>query len=720
VLTVSMAYNLAIQRIELDGQMDGCWKNPFGVQGLQICDVIMGAGIGPAPPFVTRFAIGGAITMGKHKFVFGARMDFAQPTMTALICHYKGKLSISELIGIAVSMASKASGKSISTPKMGTPIFELTELKIKVSAGFFRVGGETFWPGFTFEAKFSLFGVNMRCMFNVGLNGIRAEFSSERLALLGNTLMICKDDQCKREEGPKLKLEVKLIPPKFALSFNGFANLFGFKFGAIVDVRWAVNHAFKANFTAYPITLGKGALKILASSQSKAKNVAGPSCILDSGKKLLTISGRIELFKFSTDGYVEASPTRFTAQLVHKLLGFYWKTFFSAGVMENGIPAAVTVGFEAGAPGGDDIRTKLKTMILDGLNRIKEAGMRAINAAKKKLTDAQAPFNRAAAAVASKRNALRAAQNKVNGICRGEELIAVEDLAGLLKETPARPAARRLLAHEPTAKTNSIDDALAAGVEQDAQVKAKVGTRTKWGHRWHVHHRHRPHVHHRHRPHVHHRHRPHIHTAKMIKDAKDAAKRAADAAAKAARDAAAAAAKAARDAACATARAVATAALKVAEGALHVAEQAAKLPARVLDAAKLALTGVLKLQHAAYAIFKEVLNILPTVSMFKFSVTLMGAVIPAAFELHIKARMAGKDFEFRLKLGLNDLAKLVKPLVDKAIDWLKSKVRIPSLNSFLGEEFLLDEEIVRRSNEEIEWIMNDLDTGDTETGPAVM
>merc|ERR1711988_1492090 len=278
--------------------------------------------------------------------------------------------------------------------------------------------------------------------------------------------------------------------------------------------------------------------------------------------------------------------------------------------------------------------------------------------------------------------------------------------------------------------------------EQNAQVKTKA--HAKWGHRWHVHHRHRPHVHHRHRPHVHnphrwhvhhrhgphvhhrhrphlhHRHRPHIHTAQMIKAARDAAKRAADAAAKAARDAAAAAAKAARDAACATAKLAAKAALKVAEGALHVAEQAVKLPARVLDAAKLALTGVLKLNHAAYAIFKEVLNILPTVSFFKFSITLMGAVIPAAFELHIKARMAGKDFEFRLKLGLNDLAKIVKPLVDKAVNWLKSKIPIPSIGALLGEDFLLDEEIVRRSNKEVEWIMHDLDTGNTETGPAVM
>ena len=110
----------------------------------------------------------------------------------------------------------------------------------------------------------------------------------------------------------------------------------------------------------------------------------GPSCILDAAKKLLTISGRLELFKFSVDGYLEVTPTTFTANIVSRLLGFYFKVFISAGLMENGIPGGVTAGFEAGAPGVEDIRTKLSNMIKDSLNKVKDAGMRAINAAKKK------------------------------------------------------------------------------------------------------------------------------------------------------------------------------------------------------------------------------------------------------------------------------------------------------------------------------------------------
>merc|ERR1711998_494120 len=123
--------------------------------------------------------------------------------------------------------------------------------------------------------------------------------------------------------------------------------------------------------------------KILAPKLSKDKNVAGPSCILDAEKKLLTISGRIELFGFSTDGYVEATPTK-----------------------------------------------------------IKEAGMRANNDAKKTLTDAQAVFDNVAGKIASKRSAVTSAQNKVNGICSGEEqeLLAVEDFTDLLKDTPKMPA----------------------------------------------------------------------------------------------------------------------------------------------------------------------------------------------------------------------------------------------------------------------------------------
>jgi hypothetical protein len=195
----------------------------------------------------------------------------------------------------------------------------------------------------------------------------------------------------------------------------------------------------------------------------------------------------------------------------------------------------------------------------------------------------------------------------------------------------------------------------------------------------------------------------------MIKAAKDAAAAAARAAAKKAKDLKDAAAKAACDALRATAKA-----------ALHVAEQAVKLPARALDGAKLALKGVLAAQHAAFAIFKMFASILPAIKLLKFSVTLMGAVIPAAFDFHIKLNIAGKDFDLRLRLNLADLAGMVKPLVDKAIAYLKSKISIPSISSFLGEEFLQDEEIVRKSTAEVEFLLQELDTGDFETGPAVM
>jgi hypothetical protein len=326
-------------------------------------------------------------------------------------------------------------------------------------------------------------------------------------------------------------------------------------------------------------------------------------------------------------------------------------------------------------------------MVTAKLNEMKQAGMRAINAAKKKLTDAQAPFNRAAKKVAD-------ARAKVNGICRGEEMISIDEALqlGLKAEVDeflasrkhaARKIARRRLLSAKTATLSEVIDAdLTEDMRASAQTHAKaqteqisdaafaedeaVQTKAKWGgrrRRWHAHiphphipHRHHIHVPHRHRPHLHHRHRPHlhvphIHTAAMIKAAKDAARRAAAAAAKAARDAAARAAKAARDAACAAAKGVAKAAL-------HVAEQAVRLPARVLDAAKLALKGVLAAQHAAFAIMKGALNILPAVTYLKFSLTLM-VVIPAAFDFHIKFKAMGKNFDLRLKLNLRDLAAMV-------------------------------------------------------------
>ena len=70
-----------------------------------------------------------------------------------------------------------------------------------------------------------------------------------------------------------MKFEIKLIPPKFNIQMRGFASVLGATFGAVVDVQWQVNKAFKANFTAYPIQLGCNgkdcALKIIASSQAR-------------------------------------------------------------------------------------------------------------------------------------------------------------------------------------------------------------------------------------------------------------------------------------------------------------------------------------------------------------------------------------------------------------------------------------------------------------------
>ena len=63
-----------------------------------------------------------------------------------------------DVIGIAVSIAGKALGKNIKTPTIPFPLFTLKELYVKIAAGTFKVGGETFYMGLTFEAKWVLFG----------------------------------------------------------------------------------------------------------------------------------------------------------------------------------------------------------------------------------------------------------------------------------------------------------------------------------------------------------------------------------------------------------------------------------------------------------------------------------------------------------------------------------------------------------------------------------
>merc|ERR1719456_942139 len=87
--------------------------------------------------------------------------------------------------------------------------------------------------------------------------------------------MICKDHHCKKEEGPRLKFELKTIPPSFKLEAEVFANVFGFKFGVAFLIEWTSTARFKANFSFYPMELAGGALKV---TKSKHDTAPGPGC----------------------------------------------------------------------------------------------------------------------------------------------------------------------------------------------------------------------------------------------------------------------------------------------------------------------------------------------------------------------------------------------------------------------------------------------------------
>ena len=68
-LTVTLAYQMARQRLDLDGEMSGCWKDSFGMKGLSVCDVNVGISLGLVFPFLTRLSLGGTVK-------FSTRLQF--------------------------------------------------------------------------------------------------------------------------------------------------------------------------------------------------------------------------------------------------------------------------------------------------------------------------------------------------------------------------------------------------------------------------------------------------------------------------------------------------------------------------------------------------------------------------------------------------------------------------------------------------------------------
>ena len=87
--------------------MASCWKNVYGVAGLNACDCAIGIGLG-APSLVTYLELRGKITLGGKGFDLGFVFDSAEPDKNAIWFKQIGKITFTDIVNMPLHMLRAA------------------------------------------------------------------------------------------------------------------------------------------------------------------------------------------------------------------------------------------------------------------------------------------------------------------------------------------------------------------------------------------------------------------------------------------------------------------------------------------------------------------------------------------------------------------------------------------------------------------------------------
>ena len=206
-------------QITFDGGMEGCWKDPLGIKGLEICDLQLGVGVllTPPPAALSRFHLQGATSFGPaqspKKIIFYTNFDVTNLSDFAMIGELKGELSLKDLALLAMDMASKT-GQKIQIPLDGIPHVAIKDILLKVAAGHVTIAGETYDPGFTFRGTLEVADNKLMVNTTLGYTGFVLETYLSPIKI-GPILL----SGAEADKG--LFLSIKLTPIEQHIFFSG-------------------------------------------------------------------------------------------------------------------------------------------------------------------------------------------------------------------------------------------------------------------------------------------------------------------------------------------------------------------------------------------------------------------------------------------------------------------------------------------------------------------
>ncbi len=187
-----------LANVEVAGDMNGCWKDPFKIRGLSVCELGLDFGIN-IPQFIASgipagFGIKGYIEVpgSKKRFVVAIGVNSTSPEQNYLVAELEGELALTEIVGFALELATaivnSGNNKLISSSNIdlkNIPQLSIKDVLLKIvpPGKSVTVGDEIYTPGFTFRGKMNLFGKNALVNIQTSELGVSGEGYLEKVEI---------------------------------------------------------------------------------------------------------------------------------------------------------------------------------------------------------------------------------------------------------------------------------------------------------------------------------------------------------------------------------------------------------------------------------------------------------------------------------------------------------------------------------------------------------
>lgn len=168
-VTFTSFLELAAEKATLSGALDGTWENPFGIKGLSIGDVGIGASVLYTGAVPDGFAIKGVIELADKKFLLATKGSVTDGA--AFIGTMKGDLSYKDI----VNFTNKSTGAGLPVDTIFTviPNVIMQDPTLQIVPVATTIIGTVYPQGVTFDGAITIFGKKTAMKIAVLKDGIK-------------------------------------------------------------------------------------------------------------------------------------------------------------------------------------------------------------------------------------------------------------------------------------------------------------------------------------------------------------------------------------------------------------------------------------------------------------------------------------------------------------------------------------------------------------------